>query len=456
MLLDRLEERLGRPWNEDSFTQMVLVMMREAALAEIAVINENFFYKPQIIHEQIRKRDHLTAWDVQRLFWTNNHLVRFNLSGAQIRKLVEENRGNVFLRFLGLEVDGQGQVLINGRPLKDQELYSIATSNYLAFGTTPWPALSHGKDIGETFDSKRIVLRDLTERSLEEDLRDKISLEAWANLYKIEKEDSYPTQWSLRLDPLSLSASNLETHNRDSFATVRDARVKALNQVSVGTSGNIWLTMDHALLLWLNGVEAAYSQVRLPDKIVNNPADSLVFKSQVLGQKLRVPLGRRWHANPSLGATYDTEFSPTLGNPRRKLLRMEPGLSTTWDGIFNEFRLSAVAEMDYSLPQVNTEYGASFSSRFLKPWRDVFSFGSDIEFFYFFPSSKDTLDDLLWQTSLRQRLTIPLWQNLALSPYLDVFAWRGKLIQKTGWTYLVGVSLSYSQLWKLSHKRSSR
>jgi 2',3'-cyclic-nucleotide 2'-phosphodiesterase (5'-nucleotidase family) len=448
VLLDRLEERLGKPWNEAGFIHMGLVMMKDFASSEIAVINENFFYKPQVIHEQIRKRGRLVLWDIHRLFWTNNHLVKVRLSGAQIRKLFGENKGNGYLRFLGLAVGPQGAVLANGRPIKDQELYSVATSNYLAFGVTAWPALSQGKNPQEAFGGKTVVLRDLVIQALEEDLKRGDSPEAWANRYQMEKAEPYPTQWFVLLDRLALNFSSLGTHNRGSFASVRDARVKALDQVTAGTAGSISLTFDHALLLWRNAMELGYSQVTLPNDVVNNPMDQMVFKSQVQGQKLRVPLGRQWDANPSLAAAYDTEFSPTPGNPRRRLLRLEPGLSTTLGGLFNEVRLSGVAELDYSLPPLNTEYGAGFSSKFLKPWRNRSLFSSDIEFFYFFPSARDTADDLLWQGSFRHRLAVPLWGDLALAPYLDVFAWRGKLIRSTGWNFLAGVSLSYSQLWK--------
>lgn len=448
VLLDRLEERLSKPWDEAGFTHMVLVMIKEAASAEIAVINETFFYKPQIIHEQIKKADRLRLWDIHRLFWTNNHLVKLSLSGAQIKKLLEENKGNGFLRFLGVGIDSKGGIFVNGRSIKEQELYSIAASNYLAFGATPWPTLSQGKNFREVFGDQKIVLRDLVIQTLEADLRENNSQEDWAGRYQIEKTDPYPTQWSVLLDRLALNVSSLDTHNRGSFAAVRDARVKALDQVTIGTAGNIWLALDHSLLLWKNGIEMGYSKVTLPNNVVNNPVDQLVFKSQVQGQKLKVPLGGNFYALPAFQAAYDTEFTPTSGNPKRKLIRLEPGLSTTLNGIFNEMRLGGVAEIDRSLPDANTEYGVSFNSRLLKPWKNFLTFGSDIEFFYFPRSAKDTPDDLLWQGSFRHRLAIPLWSDLALSPYLDVFAWRGKLIRETGWNFLAGVSLSYSQLWK--------
>lgn len=449
VLIDNLKKRLGRPWTKEDFLHLVLSVMRSASSSEIAVINHAAFFKLEFVNNYISRQDHLELIDLYHLFWTDNHLVKLYLTGRQIRRLAEENQGSPRLQFLGLEADlNSGEITINGRPVKNDEKYTLATSNYLAKGETPWPALTSGEILQEEFGGKNQVLRDLAIQYLQR--------HGWKREYDGKKVAPYPTQWRLDIEKITLDVSDFDAKRNEPFTQVRDARINASDQFTVGTSGSLGLIMDHSQIRWRGGLEAAFSKVSLPNGVVNNPLDQLLINSQVDLKSLKIPIGFGNFLSPAFLTAYDSEFTPTPANPRRKLWRLQPGLTTTLGEVFDAVNIGSVTEIDFSTRDTNTEHGVSFYSKLRKPWRDFFTFTSEIDFRYFPRTSRDTIDDLLWQGNFRQRIFVPLWGNLSLSPYVDVFAWRGKLIRETGWNLLVGVSLAYSQLWKPQYQKFFR
>ena len=447
-LLDRLKERLGRRWEKEDTLYLALRIMKDASRAEVAVINESGFYKLDFFSDDhIPRRDRISLMDVMHIAWTDNHLVRQNMDGRQLRALLRQNAASPRLHFLGLTMEADGSIWINGRPLQDLQAYTVAVSNYLAYGSHPWQTLTQGVDRKETFSGRRVVLRDLFTGTLTADSRLSLSTQAWTRRYDRRDADPYPTQWRASVERLELDLSNISNHNNAAFSAVPDARITSSNQLTLGSAMRAWLLLDHSWVAWKNEVNTAYSRVSLPNDVVNNPIDYLIFNSQVNGQAWRIPLGSRIHAVPSFLSRYDTEYTPTPGNSTRKVLLLQPGLSSTLGGWLDEVRVSAVSKLDFTAS--STQHGAAFYSKFNKALTKPLNFNQEIEFFYYPASHTGNPIDMRWQGDFRNRLDVAVWRGFSLSAYCNVFAWRGELIRKTGFNVSTGVSLAFSRLWKI-------
>jgi len=95
---------------------------------------------------------------LERIFWKGDFIVRRTITGAALKQALAESQrialaqqnpyeyqaeSDRHLVYLGLsrEPEGLKQWFVNGRPLEDKTLYSVALTDFLAFGDTGYPQL---------------------------------------------------------------------------------------------------------------------------------------------------------------------------------------------------------------------------------------------------------------------------------------------------------------------------
>lgn len=445
ILINNLKEKLGRQWVKEDYIYIFLGIMKEFSKAEIAVLNETSLYKLEYMSENIFKSDNLKEMDLQNLVWTDNHLVRKKMTGAQLKEVLAENKNFPYLHFRGLKETSKGSILVNGRPINNSELYSIVLTNYLSFGKHPWPTLKKGDALKQAFSGKRVILRDLFITTLESEAKSGMSLEKWRKRYQREKADPYPSMWKLGLDGLELELLRKITKNAGDFTSVPDPRITAMDQYYIRAFLHLWLQFDNKHYAWKTEVRSNFQKIFFDNGDSNIPVDSLIFSEQLTFKHYFVPIGFG-RALPFIRAAYDTQFVPTTGNKLRKFFRFEAGLSSTFNGFFEEVRFGPTVEINIQ-GNVN-KYGGNFYSKFIKPW-NVFKFVQETNIFYFPAISKDSIEDLKWIGDFRQRFEIPAWKNVSISTYFDFLVWRGgKLIPKTGWNFSLGMGFRCHNLWK--------
>ncbi|MFC1522909.1 hypothetical protein ACFL6Y_10920 [Elusimicrobiota bacterium] len=62
----------------------------------------------------------------------------------------------------------------------------------------------------------------------------------------------------------------------------------------------------------------------------------------------------------------------------------------------------------------------------------------------------DTAADLKRELEAKASISVPIWGNLRLSPFVDFYQFKGQLNQPTGKNVIFGFSLDFSHLWKPS------
>jgi 2',3'-cyclic-nucleotide 2'-phosphodiesterase/3'-nucleotidase len=125
------------------------------------------FHNTKGIRAEIRKGE-VRLRDLYQAVPFDNTLVTMKLNGAQLKRLLADNiyKGISYIQVSGLDVEfkegpgGKAADLVlkrNGREIKPQEVFTVATNNYLAFGGSGGDAFAGGKNIKDTL----IPVRDL-------------------------------------------------------------------------------------------------------------------------------------------------------------------------------------------------------------------------------------------------------------------------------------------------------
>ncbi|MBI4422344.1 MAG: hypothetical protein HY554_01375, partial [Elusimicrobia bacterium] len=389
----------------------------------------------------------------------------------------------------GLEASG----MVNSLPIRDDEWYTVATTEEVlreagladqpraSFRITPWP-----KSVGETVlewlrerreqvsaDEKRRYRRKLgrtLSRWAARGDTDSALASSFDKAFADEKEEarraadeSYRDDvrwaaearrrpaplWRLNLRELSVQFANTQVENRDSFTEVPDARVRAISQVLAQASAGLFSELYWGRWRWETGVSARYGRVTLKPKgiepIENETADQWMIETEV---RRALMTGRHGTLGPFANLAYDTEFTPPVDLPIRKVVRWKPGLKLFEGRLLQEAYAAAVIEED-SRPVGNTEYGFEAGLRLAVPLSRTGAVATlKSHYRRFARSPRDTADDLKSQLELDARLGLPIVGDLRLSPFVQYFRFEGKVVPETGYNVVFGVALDFSYLWK--------
>ncbi len=126
------------------------------------------FQNTKGIRAEIRKGE-VRLRDLYQAVPFDNTLITMKLNGGQLAQVMADNlyKGRSLMQVSGLEVEftqtpeGRADRIIlkrNGREIKKQEEFTVATNNYLAFGGDGGAAFAGGKDVKDTLLPVRDVM----------------------------------------------------------------------------------------------------------------------------------------------------------------------------------------------------------------------------------------------------------------------------------------------------------
>ncbi len=154
-------------WLDSSIGDWFCDLTRKETGADLA------FHNTKAIRADILKGP-VYLRQLYQAFPFDNTIITMRLNGAQVKRLIEDNLhdGMAYIQVSGLQVEftpGQDRkparvrLLRNGREIKPDEQFTVATNDYLAFGGNGGGVFAEGKDIKDTM----LPMRDLARRAFE-------------------------------------------------------------------------------------------------------------------------------------------------------------------------------------------------------------------------------------------------------------------------------------------------
>ena len=144
---------------QKQFQEVVLDQMMKKAHADVALLQEQDFYWPQVLGDE-KRIPPATQGLLERILWKDNFLVTLSVPGSVLTKVmaaskkyaqqdedvlsseVETHRALVVRGIK--EVRDRKSFFINGVPLNDNKVYTVVTSEYMALGGTGYSDLTAG------------------------------------------------------------------------------------------------------------------------------------------------------------------------------------------------------------------------------------------------------------------------------------------------------------------------
>jgi hypothetical protein len=425
------------PPTREAAMDFVLESLREAAGAEIAVVNRGGLrpVDPRWFDAGSRREA------MVRLLSLDQFPVQVVLTGVQLRALVDESRGRIgddgdprsdALTFAGVRwvaADGETTAItVNGRPVIDDDRYRVATTSYLVAGGDGYSVLSGiaSKPVLNSAGESAELRTDIVMPRLEDVDRPFADLEP-------------APVWRWGVDRLAFGLDGLTVDRSPSYDDVADSRASADDSQTLRAETRVFATRQLPSWRWENVASGRLGLVSSGDEATRETDDDLRFDSSAVMTSARLLGG----ASPYVGLILDTEIRRNTDDAGRLLPR--------------QLEESMSAGLTWSLPRwpririggVSRHYGHTDRSDQLGLMAEVL--------YHMAPAGRLGLDGRLTAESLSDgsdrtqrfeldlRLLAPMWGNLALAPgvnwyrydesdrdgastslrYLVTFSWSG-------------------------------
>jgi 2',3'-cyclic-nucleotide 2'-phosphodiesterase (5'-nucleotidase family) len=435
----------GAPATRGELTDFVLDAMREAARAEVAVINRGAL-RP--VAEGRLQEGGLTREAVLRLLSLDQTVETVTLAGAQIQALVQESLrrheadgepGPDTLVFRGLSYELVGRpptasisdLRVNGRPIRPGDTYRVATTHYLTSGGDGYPILTG---------ARARPLPDASGEPLE--LRDGIVM-----LRLLEPQRPFPDLvrrplWRYGADRIGLSFDGVKTRRDPSYESVSDSKARAEDSASFLGELRLRAERERSGRLWENRLKAVYGLVDTSGVAVRELDDDLQVDSSIVFIDRRVLGGGRPYGSVKL----DSEFRPNRDAEGNRLDRQfEATLSSGVDWTFPTWprlRLGFVLRRDYAAETRPNQYGLEFEVTHARP-----PSGSrpGIEARLFYENVRND-ERRLQRADLDTRLLFPVWGPLIFTPAVNLYLYDDSNLP--GSSRYARVSLGFAYSWQ--------
>ncbi len=312
----------GAPASEDVLRRFVLRTVREAAGAEVAILNLGALYE---IEPDLLARTPLTVEAIRRLLPFDQYLVAGELTGSQLAGLASASsrrRAGGKPRKSSLIFEGldPATLKVNGRPLYREDRYRVVTSSFLASGGDDYPALTRlqraqtlrlpagprgPERLGE-------VREDYVLPRLDDPDRDFVDLERRG-------------LWRFGVDRLGISFEGVQTSADGAYRGAVDSRASADDSASLLATVRLRADQEWRRFRWENRLRGRFGLIDVEDEERSELGDDLTLEISGLFTESSV-LGGRFYASLIAESEFRRNVRRGIELPRQLELNLAAGL----------------------------------------------------------------------------------------------------------------------------------
>lgn len=263
--------------------------------------------------------------------------------------------------------------------------------------------------------------------------------------------------WQVELKKLSFDLTSTEVRNAQDYQDFSNARLTSDSQTAV--RGLFDMSGDyHAKhYLWTNELLMDYGRTKIRpvegEKITNENADNILLTTGYTQRLWKVDdfMGG-FEVGPFFNLGYETEFTKPDNSPRKKILRGTGGIKLFEGKYIKNLFVAIVGERDYTYDPASSKLAWEAGFKVEQPIREGVTAKYSALYRDYLSSSEKRATDLDYELEADARLDVQLYKNLYLAPFVSYYTAKGKYVSKRGQNVYVGVSLSFSHLFKAAEE----
>lgn len=259
--------------------------------------------------------------------------------------------------------------------------------------------------------------------------------------------------WEVKLSKLAFDLNSTEVKNAEKYQDFSQARLTADSQTAV--RGVLDMEADYYArhYVWDNELLMDYGRTKIrpvdDETVVNENADQILLTTGYTQRLWNTPdfLGG-FETGPFATFGYETEFTKPEDAPRKKILRATAGIKLFEGKYLKSLFAAIVGERDYTYTPTSNKLAWEAGFKLEQPVREGVTAKYALLFRDYLSESEYIQTDLDYEFSADARLEVQVYKNLHLAPFVSYYTAQGKYIGKRGENVYVGVSVSFSHLFK--------
>lgn len=439
---------LQEAFEREDFIEFVLKVMRVEGKAELAISNDGAFLRS----EMYPIRSSLTFYDVNAGLPYENPMVLARVRGEELARVADKLGDEAVA--VGLETSGT-EVLVNGRPLREDRLYRVALNRYTADGGDEIiepEALVGRRLYRPDWNNEAPAISELVIRYIQ--TRNHLRYGSRTN--RLSPTENFP---DLHYRPLWQFVGSINTsYNRISVNNPEIDGGPAYEQSQLNVQGTRQLNLEGAFEAnadsrnhgWDNSLLLQYGTTRTqPEGQLDQTRDLIRAKSLYKYAGLRAQLGGNWWTPmPTAEIQFESEFRPPDRRDQRKA-EITGILGSTfelWPPF--EVKLGFDVRRDVNDPEDKTRFGLAAAYKLARinlvdVLESPIRFESEFEYFF-----NDPFVDRIHELRTTSRLFYSVFGNLNVTSSFSTFMFRSGRVDQFGRNTEFNVGLNY--LWDAS------
>lgn len=265
--------------------------------------------------------------------------------------------------------------------------------------------------------------------------------------------------WEVELSKLSFDFNSTEVKNATEYKDFPQARLNADSQTAI--RGFLDASADYYAhrYLWSNELILDYGRTKIRpvdgETLTNESADQILFTTGYTQRLWNIPnfLGG-FELGPFANLGYETEFTKPEDAARKKVLRATAGVKLFEGTYLKSLFAAVVGERDYTYSPTSNKLAWEAGLKIEQPVREGVVAKYEVFFRDYLSESQSNQTDLDYEFSADARLEVQLYKNLYLAPFVSFYTAQAKYFGKRGENLYIGVSLSFSHLFKAADEIS--
>lgn len=259
--------------------------------------------------------------------------------------------------------------------------------------------------------------------------------------------------WQIELKKIALDVTSTEVKHAKEYQDFSDARLNGDSQTAV--RGNLDAISDYHAehYLWTNELLMNYGRTKIRpvegETLTNENADKILFTTGYTQRLWKVEnfLGG-FEAGPFANLGYETEFTKPDNSPRTRILRGTAGVKMFEGKYIKSLFAAVVGERDFTYSPNSTKLAWEAGFKIEQPVREGVTAKYSALFRDYLSASEKRPTDLDYEFTADARLEVELYKNLHLAPFISYYTAQAKDFGTRGENIYVGVSLSFSHIFK--------
>ena len=259
--------------------------------------------------------------------------------------------------------------------------------------------------------------------------------------------------WQVELKKLAFDFTSTEVKNAREYQDFPDARLSADSQTAMRGLFDAIADYHAVHYLWSNELTMDYGRTKIRpvegETLTNESADKILFTTGYTQRLWNVQdiLGG-FEVGPFATLGYETEFTKPDYSPRKKILRGTAGVKLFEGKYIKSLFAAVVGERDFTYSPGASKLAWEAGFKIEQPVREGVTAKYSALFRDYLSESEKRSTDLDYEFTADARLEVQLYKNLYLAPFVSYYTAQAKYFGKRGENVYVGVSLSFSHIFK--------